>query len=106
MKHTHYLHPGEILKTDYLDGHGMSVKAAAEAMHIPRSRLNDIVRGKRGITADTALHLAQFFGGNATFWTNLQSHYDLAEAQAVASKALKSIRPVEAWLAKHGDTEA
>jgi len=52
------LHPGAILKMDYLEGHGLSVKAAAEAMEIPRSRLNDIVRGKRGISADTALGAA------------------------------------------------
>lgn len=102
MKHTHYLHPGEILKMDYLEGHGLSVKAAAEAMGIPRTRLNDIVRGKRGISADTALRLAKFFGGQAIFWTNLQAHYDLAEAETRVGKMLKKIHPVEAGGASHG----
>lgn len=100
MKHTHYAHPGAVLKVDYLDEHGLSVKAAAEAMRLPRTRLNDIVRGKRGVTASTALHLAQFFGGSPIFWMNLQSHYDLAEAQAVSGKALKAICPVEQWAEK------
>jgi antitoxin HigA-1 len=96
MANTHYLHPGEILKIDYLEGHGLSVKAAAEAMHMPRTRLNDIVRGKRGISADTALRLARFFGGRPNFWTDLQAHYDLAEAAAAVGKALKKIHPLQA----------
>ncbi|MGE4350718.1 MAG: HigA family addiction module antitoxin [Bdellovibrionales bacterium] len=96
MKHTHYVHPGEILKTDYLEGYGLSVKAAAEAMDIPRTRLNDIVLGRRGISADTALRLARLFGGEAIFWSNLQAHYDLAEAEAKikADKSFKKIHRI------------
>lgn len=97
MKHTHFLHPGEILKIDYLEGHQLSIKAAADAMKMPRTRLNDIVRGQRGITPDSALRLAKYFGGEAQFWLNLQSHYDLAEARATAKRlhSLDGIRPVQ-----------
>ena len=61
MPKTHFLHPGEILKLDYLEGHGISIAKAAAAMDITRARLNEIVRGRRSITADTALRLARFF---------------------------------------------
>lgn len=96
MKHTHFSHPGEILKTEYLEGFGLSVKAAAEAMRIPRTRLNDIVLCRRGISADTALRLSKLFGGSAVFWTNLQAHYDLAEAEAKAKgdKSYSKIRSI------------
>ncbi len=91
---THFLHPGEILKIDYLDGYHLSVAKAASAMGMTRTRLNEIVSGKRGITADTALRLARFFGGEAQFWLNLQTHYDLAEAEALAGTMLAGIKPV------------
>jgi antitoxin HigA-1 len=95
MGKTHYFHPGKILKIEFLDEYGLSVKAAAEAMHMPRSRLNDIVRGTRGITADTALRLSRYFGRSARFWMDLQSHYDLAEAEAQKKtvRTIKSIHP-------------
>jgi addiction module HigA family antidote len=70
-------HPGETIKEDYLAPLGMSVNRLAEALGIGASRLNEIVRGKRGITADTALRLARCFGTGAEFWLNLQSLYDL-----------------------------
>ena len=69
MAKTHFFHPGKILKIEFLDEYGLSVKAAAEAMRMPRSRLNDIVRGTRGITADTALRLSRYFGRSARFWS-------------------------------------
>lgn len=96
MKHTHYLHPGEILKIEFLEEYRLSVKAAAEAMRIPRTRLNDIVRGRRGISADTALRLSRCLGRSAKFWIDLQTHYDLAEAEAKAKaeKAHSKIRPL------------
>jgi addiction module HigA family antidote len=103
VKHTHFLHPGEIIKIEFLEEYNMSIKAAAEAMHMPRSRLNDIIRGVRGITADTALRLSRFFGAPPDFWLRLQSFYDIQEAEAQAkssktSKMLKSIRPAsETW---------
>jgi addiction module HigA family antidote len=71
------LHPGETIKEDYLVPLGMSVNRLAEALGIGASRLNEIVRGRRGVTADTALRLARYFGTSAEFWLNLQSLYDL-----------------------------
>jgi addiction module HigA family antidote len=70
-------HPGETIKEDYLVPLGMSVNRLAEALGIGASRLNEIVRGKRGVTADTALRLARCFGTSAEFWLSLQSLYDL-----------------------------
>lgn len=94
MASTHYSPPGGILKREFLDGYGLSVSAAAIAMGMSRARLNEVVRGERNITADTALRLAKFFGNSAQFWMNLQTRYDLAEAEAHAKKALKKIAPV------------
>jgi addiction module HigA family antidote len=94
MPRTHFLHPGEILQLDYLEGHGISIAKAAAAMGMTRARLNEIVRGKRSITADSALRLARFFGGQAQFWCNLQDHYDLAEAEAAAAASLAHIKPI------------
>ena len=94
MANTHFLHPGEILKMDYLEGYNLSVAKAAAAMNMTRARLNEIVIGKRNITADTALRLARFFGGEAQFWLNLQTHYDLAQAEAVSAVRLAEIQPV------------
>lgn len=71
------IHPGEILREDFLAPLGMSAHALALALHVPATRINDIVREKRGITADTALRLARYFGGDAQSWMNLQSAYDL-----------------------------
>jgi addiction module HigA family antidote len=96
MTKTHFVHPGEILKMDYLDGYKLSVARAAAAMGMTRARLNEIVKGKRAITADTALRLARFFGGDAQFWLNLQSHYDLAVAEKNARAVLGKIHPVTA----------
>jgi addiction module HigA family antidote len=74
-------HPGETIKEDYLLPLGMSVNRLATALGIGAARLNEIVRGKRGITADTALRLARCFGTSAEFWLNLQSLYDLRMAE-------------------------
>jgi addiction module HigA family antidote len=72
------VHPGDILKHEFLAPLGMSVYALAAALQVPRTRLNDIVLGRRSVTAETALRLARFFGTSARFWLNLQSAYDLA----------------------------
>lgn len=89
------IHPGEILREDFLVPLGMSANALAIALHVPATRINDIVRGKRGITADTALRLARYFGGDAQSWMNLQSAYDLKiEAQHLGDE-LAHIRSLE-----------
>jgi addiction module HigA family antidote len=77
-------HPGETIKEDYLVPLGMSVNRLSEALGIGAARLNEIVRGKRGISADTALRLARCFGTSAEFWLNLQSLYDLRQAERKA----------------------
>ncbi|HVZ36313.1 MAG TPA: HigA family addiction module antitoxin, partial [Polyangiaceae bacterium] len=75
------VHPGEILKEDFLKPAGLSVNALAKALHVPAPRINDIVLERRGITADTAMRLARYFGGDAQSWLNLQMIYDLRVAE-------------------------
>ncbi|MGY8997484.1 MAG: HigA family addiction module antitoxin, partial [Alphaproteobacteria bacterium] len=75
------VHPGEILKEQFLEPMDISVYALANAIKVPRSRANDIVLGRRAITADTALRLGQFFGTSAEFWIRLQAHHDLEAAR-------------------------
>ena len=74
-------HPGETIKEDYLMPLGMSVNQLAKALCVGAARLNEIVRGEGGVTADTALRLARYFGTSAEFWLNLQSLYDLRVAE-------------------------
>jgi addiction module HigA family antidote len=71
------LHPGEILLKDFLEPLGLSQYRVAKALSVPPRRINEIVLGKRSITADTALRLARFFGTSDRFWLNLQDAYDL-----------------------------
>ena len=73
-------HPGEILKEDWIADYGLTQYSLAKALHIPHSRLTEIVKGRRAITADTALRLARFYGNSAAFWLNLQADYDLRVA--------------------------
>jgi antitoxin HigA-1 len=71
------IHPGEVLREGYLNPLGMSTNALAIALKIPALRINDIVLEKRGITPETALRLARYFGSSPEFWLNLQTAYDL-----------------------------
>ena len=71
------IHPGEILLEDFMKPLGLSQYALAKAISVPPRRINEIVHGKRGITADTALRLGRYFRVDAQSWLNLQSHYDL-----------------------------
>ncbi|MFP3607243.1 HigA family addiction module antitoxin, partial [Paraburkholderia sp. SIMBA_053] len=75
------VHPGEILREEYLVPLGMSANALATALHVTAGRINDIVRERRGITPDTALRLARYFGGDAQTWMNLQLMYDMKIAE-------------------------
>jgi addiction module HigA family antidote len=91
------VHPGEVLREDYLVPLNMSAHALAKRLHIPASRINDIVLERRGISADTALRLGYFFGGEAQSWLNLQTMYDLRVAEmAKASNIAKQIEPLSA----------
>lgn len=71
------IHPGEVLRDEFLEPLGVTQYRLAKSIDVPPRRINEIVLGKRGITADTALRLARFFGTSARFWLNLQAHYDL-----------------------------
>lgn len=83
------IHPGEILREDYLKPLGMSANALAKALKVPAPRINDVVRERRGITADTALRLAQYFGGDAQSWLNLQTAYELRKTEIVEGSRIK-----------------
>jgi addiction module HigA family antidote len=82
-------HPGHMLHSLFLDPLGMSVNALAVALHVPAPRINDVARGERAISADTALRLARYFGTSAQFWMNLQSDYDLRIAERAAGEKIK-----------------
>ncbi|HUT63930.1 MAG TPA: HigA family addiction module antitoxin [Anaerolineae bacterium] len=71
------IHPGEILKEEFLDPMGISQYRLAKDINVPPRRINEIVHGKRSISADTALRLSMYFKMSALFWINLQGHYDL-----------------------------
>jgi addiction module HigA family antidote len=75
-------HPGEILQEEYLAPLGLSARALAAAIDVPANRLTDIIRGRRGVTADTAIRLGKYFRTDPRFWTNLQAAHDLSKAAA------------------------
>lgn len=77
MPHLMPIHPGEVLLEDFLGPFGLSQYRLAQSISVPPRRINEIVHGKRAITADTALRLARFFGTSERFWLNLQTRYDL-----------------------------
>lgn len=83
------VHPGEILKEDFLKPAGLTANALAKALHVPAPRINDIVRERRGITADTAMRLARYFGGDAQSWLNLQTIYDLRIAERSSGRKIE-----------------
>ena len=88
------VHPGEVLREDFLAPLGTSVNALAKALHVPAPRINDIVRERRGVSADTAMRLARYFGGDARSWLNLQAAYDLRVAEIAGGKRVeKEIAP-------------
>lgn len=93
----HPVHPGEILRMDFLEPLDISVYALAKAIHVPRSRANDIVLERRGITADTAIRLARYLRTTPEFWVNLQSRYDLDVAREEShGKIERQIEPYAA----------
>jgi len=83
------VHPGEVLREDYLVPLNMSANALAKALNVPAPRVNDVVRERRGITADTAMRLARYFGGDARSWLNLQAAYDLRVAEQAIGKRIE-----------------
>ena len=89
------VHPGEVLKHDFMAPFDLSDTALARAIGVTPARINEIVRGRRGITAETALRLARYFGTDPQSWMNLQDHYELAIAERTTADALASIEPRE-----------
>lgn len=91
------VHPGEILREEFLIPLGMSANALAKALNVPAPRVNDIVRERRGVTADSAMRLARYFGGDARSWMNLQAAYDLRVAEIENAKRIeREIEPAAA----------
>jgi len=89
------LHPGEILNKEFLKPLDLSQNKLAMALHVPARRINEIVLGKRGITADTALRLARFFDMSPQFWLGLQMEYELDKAEdLIEAKIEKEIQPL------------
>lgn len=89
------VHPGEVLREDFMRPAGLSANALASALRVPAPRVNDIVRERRGISADTAMRLARYFGGDAHSWLNLQAIHDLRVAEiANARRIEREIVPI------------
>jgi addiction module HigA family antidote len=84
------IHPGEILREDFLPEYSLTAGSLATALHVPRDRIEKLVREKRAMTADTAMRLARYFGTTPQFWMNLQANFDLA---SVADDGISSIEP-------------
>lgn len=94
------IHPGEILREEYLEPLQMSANALAGALRLTAARVNEIVREKRGITPDTALRLSRYFGTTPEFWLNLQMTYELRKAIETEGKLImETIRPRETEMA-------
>lgn len=89
-------HPGEMLDEEFLKPLDMSSRALAKEIGVPANRLTEIIAKRRGMTADTAIRLAQYFGGSAEFWMNLQSMYDLTVAVVKKRKIYAAISTREA----------
>src|SRR5712671_4423345 len=87
------VHPGEILREEFLKPLGMSAYELARRLHVPAPRINDIVLERRGITADTAVRLARFFGMSEEFWMNLQLQYEVRAARQRLRRTIRKIQP-------------
>jgi len=83
------VHPGEVLREDFLRPSGLTANALAKRLHVPTPRINDIVRERRGVSADTAMRLARYFGGDAHSWLNLQAIYDLRRAEIANARTIE-----------------
>lgn len=89
------IHPGEVLMEDFIEGFGITQHKLAVSIGVPPRRINEIVHGKRAITADTALRLGRYFGVEPQFWLNLQSRYELELAQERVADQITKIKPLE-----------
>ncbi len=95
MEKLRNIHPGEILNEEFLAPMGISAYRLAKETHIPQTRISEILRGNRKITADTALRFGRYFGNSPKFWLGLQNDYDLEEEISRKQNELNTIKPVE-----------
>ena len=89
------IHPGEVLREEFLEPLGISAYALAKALHVSRPTINDLTLERRGITANLALRLGRYFGTTPNFWLNLQMHYDLRCQQQALEADLAAIEPLK-----------
>ena len=99
MKTLANVHPGEILKEEFLKPMNVTAYRLSKDLGIPQTRISAILKGNRGITADTALRFSFYFGTSAKFWMGLQDDYDLEDAQRTMQKELKKIKKIEVYAA-------
>ena len=95
MKKLVNIHPGEILKEEFLDPMGITAYRLSKETFIPQTRISEIIKKKRRITADTALRFSRFFGTTAKFWLGLQNDYDLEEEKSLKGKEFDIIKPIK-----------
>lgn len=91
MENLKNIHPGEILKIEFLDAMGITSYKLAKALNIPQTRISQIIKGKRRVTADTALRLSEYFGTTAKFWLGLQDEFDLEVEKIKIESELRQI---------------
>jgi len=92
MEKLHNVHPGEVLLHEFLEPLAISAYRLSKALNIPQSRISAILKGRRGMTADTALRLSQYFGTSPKFWLGLQDDHDLEDERAKHGAELDAIR--------------
>jgi len=105
MKKLNNIHPGEILKEEFLDPMEISAYRLSKETFIPQTRISEIVKTKRRITADTALRLSKFFGTTAKFWLGLQADYDLEKEKFLKEKEFNNIKSVKKLARKVGSEQ-
>src|SRR5690554_4009948 len=95
MKKLKNVHPGEILREEFLIPMDVSAYRLAKETFLPQTRISEIIKGNRRITADTALRFSRYFGTSAKFWLGLQADFDLEEESRLKAKELESIKPMD-----------
>jgi len=96
MKKLKNIHPGEVLQEEFLIPMNITAYRLSKETHIPQTRISEIIKGNRRITADTALRLSKFFGTSPKFWLGLQDDYDIEEGKRLAGKELQLIKRFDA----------
>ncbi|HNR06504.1 MAG TPA: HigA family addiction module antitoxin [Saprospiraceae bacterium] len=99
MKKLKNIHPGEILLKEFLIPLDISAYRLSKEISIPQTRISEIIKGNRRITADTALRFSKFFGNSAKFWLGLQDDFDIEEEKQNKQKEINSIKPLESKVA-------